>query len=164
MSSFMKTTKTYTVDQAKRLLERYCVYQDRCHKEVEQKLSDINMILEAKELILIHLMQHNFLNEERFAKSFVRGKFNQKKWGKIKITNALRFKQISSYNIKTGLKEIEEITYLETIKMLAIKKIAVVNERNHFKKKKKITDYLLQKGFEINYCIEIVNELLSKKT
>jgi len=75
----MKSEKSYTVDEATKLLENYCAYQDRCHKEVEQKLHDINMIPQAKEKILLHLLQHDFLNEERYSKAFTRGKFKIKK-------------------------------------------------------------------------------------
>ncbi len=64
------TKKVFTVDEVKRKLEQYCVYQDRCHKEVEQKMREYNLIPEAKEMILLSLMQDNFLNEERFSKSF----------------------------------------------------------------------------------------------
>ena len=72
----MKNQKTYTVDEATKILEGYCAYQERCHKEVEQKLYDLNMIPEAKEQIILHLLQHNFLNEERYSRAFVRGKFS----------------------------------------------------------------------------------------
>ena len=74
--------KVFTVDEILRKLEQYCVYQDRCHKEVEQKMREFNLIPEAKEYILLSLLKHDFLNEERFAKSFARGKFRIKKWGK----------------------------------------------------------------------------------
>ncbi|MEN8745749.1 MAG: recombinase RecX, partial [Polaribacter sp.] len=67
--------KSFTVDQLQRKLEQYCVYQDRCHKEIEQKMRDYNLIPEARELILLRLMKDNFLNEERFSKSYARGKF-----------------------------------------------------------------------------------------
>ena len=52
----MKNQKTYTVDEATKILEGYCAYQERCHKEVEQKLYDLNMIPEAKEQIILHLL------------------------------------------------------------------------------------------------------------
>ena len=154
----MQKQKSYTVKEAQLLLERYCIYQDRCHVEVEKKLNDLNMIIEAKEHIIVHLIQHNFLNEERFAKSFVRGKFNIKKWGKIKITNALKQKKISTYNIKTALNEIDEDDYLETLEKLTLKKIAVTKEPNLYKKRKKVTDFLLQKGYEFSVIISVVNE------
>lgn len=152
-------TKTYTVEEAKRRLEQYCVYQDRCHYEVEQKLKEMQMIPMAIDVIILHLMQHNFLNEERFAKSYVRGKFNIKKYGRIKITQALKQKRIGSYLIKEALKEIEEDTYLETLNTLAIKKSNLIKEPNSYKKKQKIIRHLLQKGYESSLVYEQVNAM-----
>ena len=77
--------KVFTVDEIKKKMEYYCSYQDRCHQEVEKKLSTFRLIPEAKELILIHLIQHDFLNEQRFAQNFARGKFRIKKWGEKKL-------------------------------------------------------------------------------
>lgn len=156
----MQNTKTYTVEEAKRLLERFCVYQDRCHVEVEKRLFKLNMIAEAKELIIIHLIQHDFLNEERFAKSFVRGKFNQKKWGKIKLKNELNFRKISTYNIKTAFLEIDDEDYHSAIEKLVLKKSNTLSENNLFTKKKKVINYLTQKGYELNMVYPIVNELV----
>ena len=88
---------SYTVEEAKKKLEGYCSYQERCHKEVEQKLAEMNMIDQAKDIIIMHLMNQNFLNEERFAKSFARGKFSMKNWGKVRIIKELKFRNISAY-------------------------------------------------------------------
>jgi regulatory protein len=156
----MQQHKTYTVQEATKALENYCAYQERCHKEVEQKLYDLKMIPEAKEHILLHLMQHNFLNEERYAKSFVRGKFTIKKWGKIKITNELKFKNISAYNIKTALKEINEDDYYTTLKAIAIKKEALLKESNSFKRRSKLSTFLISKGYESTLVFEVVNTLI----
>lgn len=112
---FKKEKKYFTVDEIKRKLEHYCAYQDRCHKEVEQKMWEFNLIPEAKELILLSLMKDDFLNEERFSKSYARGKFRIKNWGKQRIVRELKFRDISAYNIKTALKEIDETEYLKTL-------------------------------------------------
>jgi len=159
----VKNTKTYTVDEAKLALERYCIYQDRCHQEVLNKLYKMNMISEAQEVILLHLIQHKYLNEERFAKSFARGRFNQKKWGKIKIINQLKFKKISSINIQTALKEINEDDYLETLQNLASKKLAQVKATTVFEKRKKTTYFLQSKGYEIPLIINALDDLLTKQ-
>ena len=74
--------KSYTVDEALSKLQKYCSYQDRCHKEVEQKLKELRMIPEAADQIIMTLIDGNYLNEERFALAFVRGKFKIKKWGR----------------------------------------------------------------------------------
>ena len=156
----MKTQKSYTVDEATKVLEHFCAYQERCHKEVEQKLYDLRMIPEAKEKIILHLLQHNFLNEERFAKAYVRGKFSIKKWGRIKIVNQLKFKNISAYNIKSGLKEINEDAYVATLQKIAEKKLALIREPNSFKKKNKLFTFLISKGYETALVSKVVNTLI----
>jgi len=156
----MKSEKTYTVAEATKLMENYCAYQERCHKEVEQKLYDLNMIHEAREKIMLHLLQHNFLNEERFSKAFARGKFSIKNWGRIRIVNELKFKNVSAYNIKTALKEIDEADYLNTIEKVAEKKWALIKEPNTFKKRSKLLTYLSSKGYESELIYEVVNRLI----
>lgn len=156
----MKNEKSYTVDEATKLMENFCAYQERCHKEVEQKLYDLNMIPIAREKIILHLLQHNFLNEERFSKSFARGKFSIKNWGRIRIVNELKFRNISPYNIKTALKEIDEETYLKTLQKIAEKKWAVIKEPNAFKKRSKLLTYLSSKGYESELIYEVVNGLI----
>ena len=152
----MERVKTYTLEEAKRALEHYCIYQDRCHKEVEEKLASMRLIPQVIEIVISHLIEHNFLNESRFSQSFARGKFRIKHWGKIRITRELKFKKISDYNIKLALKEIDEQEYIATLERLIEKKHIQVKE-NGFKKRKKITDYLLRQGFEYS----LINEYLS---
>lgn len=86
------TQKTYTVDEALSKLQKYCAYQERCHQEVHQKLKEMKMIPEAIDYIIVELIQHNFLNEERFTKSYIRGKFRIKKWGKHRLILELKKK------------------------------------------------------------------------
>ncbi|MDE0534777.1 regulatory protein RecX [Tenacibaculum sp. L6] len=140
-------------------MEHYCVYQDRCHKEIEAKLREYRLIPEAREHILLHLLEHNFLNEERFSRSFARGKFRIKKWGKERIVRELKFRDISTYNIKSALKEIDEEEYIKTLYELVDKKNALVKETNKFKRKKKIADYLLYRGFESNLVYEALKTI-----
>ncbi len=148
-----------SIEEVKRKLERYCIYQDRCHKEVEQKMFEYDLIEEVKVEVLLHLMQHNFLNEERFAKSYARGKFRIKKWGKRRIIRELKFRDISDYNIKIALKEIDEEEYYQTLVEIATKRNNTISEKNKFKRKKKLIDYLMYKGFESDLIYDIVNEL-----
>ena len=153
--------KSFTVEEIKRKIEQYCVYQDRCHKEVEQKMRDYNLIPEARELILLSLMKDNFLNEERFAKSFARGKFRIKNWGKQRIVRELKFKDISAYNIKTALKEIDEEEYIDTIYRITENRNAVISESDIYKRKNKLIGFLMRKGFENELIFKVVNEVVS---
>ena len=150
----MQSNKTYTVIEATRALEHFCAYQERCHKEVVDKLYKLKMIAEAQEQIIGHLITEGFLNESRFAQSFARGKFRIKKWGKIRITQELKRKNISAYNIKLGLKEIDDEIYVLTLQDLIQKKQNSIKETDAFKKKKKIVDYLLRQGYEATLIFE----------
>ncbi len=150
--------KSYTVKEATLKLMQYCAYRDRSQKEVEDKLREMRMIPEACEQITIKLMQENFLNEERFARSFARGKFRIKKWGRIKITQELKSREISMPLIKLALTEIEEKDYYETLVQIANKKSLLIKEKDLYKKRKKLGSYLLQRGFESSLVFEVVGE------
>lgn len=156
----MIRNSSYTVKEAKKKLEGYCSYQERCHKEIEQKLTEMNMIELAKDDIIMHLMSYNFLNEERFAKSFARGKFRIKNWGKQRIIRELKFRNISEFNIKTALNEFTTEEYLNSFNSLANKKVQYIKEVNIFKKRKKLADYLLYRGWESDLVYAKVKELI----
>lgn len=156
----MNHSKAYSLVEATRKLESYCAYQDRCHKEVAEKLKGMRMIPEAIDQIVTHLIQENYLNEERFAKSFARGKFNIKKWGKNRIVNELKFRQISRFNIATALKEIENDNYFQTLDILAKKRLAQLTDTNIQKRRKKLADYLLYRGWESELVYQKLKELI----
>lgn len=151
---------SYTVSEATKRMEHYCAYQDRCHQEVGRKLKEMNMIQEASNQIILHLLDHDFLNESRFAQSYVRGKFRIKKWGRIRISQELKRRNISTYNITLGLKEIPEDEYLTSFNDLALKRFNQLDtEVNIQKKRKKFVDYLLYRGWESSLTWGKVREL-----
>ena len=156
----LNNKKTYTVTEAKSKLEHYCAYQERCHKEVIQKLKDMQIIPEAIDVIVVHLIEHNFLNEERFAKAYVRGKFKMKSWGKLRLTSQLKLKDISKVNINQALNTIDYDEYIDVFNDLAEKKAKNITEANIWKKKKKLADYLLYRGWESNLVYDKVNQLI----
>ena len=108
-----------TKNEIQSKLEYYCAYQERCYKEVEEKLYSFAANSAEKEEILTYLIENNFINEERFAQSFVRGKHNYKLWGKNRIINELKYRNISSKIIEIALKEISETVYLSNFHALA---------------------------------------------
>jgi len=154
--------RAYSIQEATKKIEHYCAYQDRCHKEVISKLKEMGMIPMAIDKILGQLIQDRFLNEERFAKSFARGKFKIKKWGRNRIVNELKQRDISKYNITTALKEIDPIEYANSLDELAKKRLQQLSEPNPQKRKKKLADYLLYRGWESHLVYEKLQELISK--
>lgn len=148
-----------SIQEITKKLEYYCSYQERCHNEVIEKLRNLKMSSEEIDQIVVHLIQHNFLNEERFACAYARGKHNIKKWGKIRIVNELKFRNISKYNIDKALKEIIPEEYQKMFHELAEKHWEFLQETNLQKKKKKFCDYLLRKGWESHLVFEKLQEL-----
>ena len=148
-----------TIKEAIQKMEHFCAYQERCHTEVISKLYDLQMIAEERDAIIVHLIQENFLNETRFACSFARGKHRIKHWGKIRITNELKLRQISSTNITLALKEISAEEYENTFEQLSERCWSGIHEKNSLKKRKKFCDYLLRRGYESNLVYEKVKEL-----
>lgn len=140
-------------------LEHYCAYQDRCHQEVIAKLRNYGLTTNEADEIIAHLIAHNFLNEERFACSFARGKHRIKFWGKIRIVNELKFRNITQYNINTALKEITTEEYLDTFHNLADRLWESLRNEKGLRKNKKFCDYLLRKGFESQLVYEKYKDL-----
>ena len=145
--------------QAQKKLEHYCAYQERCHQEVAEKLRTLGMDTETSDKITVHLITHNFLNEERFAKSFARGKHRIKHWGRIRIVTELKARHISQYNINSALKEIDADDYLEHFNTLADHFWEGLRESNFLKKQKKCFDFLYRKGYESDFIYEKLQQL-----
>lgn len=151
--------EVFSIKEAIHKIEHYCAYQERCHDEVVQKLRSMKMDADEIDVILVKLISDNFLNEERFACSFARGKHRMKQWGRIRIVNELKFKKINIRLITTALQEISAEEYLTTFQALAERNWESIRESNALKKRKKFCDYLLRKGFESNLVYEKVKEL-----
>lgn len=149
----------FTIKEATQKIEHYCAYQERCHEEVEQKLRSMKMDSDEIDHIITQLINDNFLNEERFACSFARGKHRIKHWGKIRITNELKFRHINQTLINIALKEISPEEYYNTFDVLANRHWEAIRETNSLKKRKKFCDFMLRKGFESNLIYEKVRDL-----
>ena len=147
---------TPTIIEVQKKLEYFCAYQERCHQEVVQKMCDMKLAPNMIDEIIVHLIQNNFLNEERFACSFARGKHRIKHWGNNRIINELKARNISERNINTGLKEISREEYLETLDHTALKCWESISEKNQLKKRKRFCDFLLRKGYESQLVYEKV--------
>jgi regulatory protein len=148
-----------TIKEALQKLEHFCAYQERCHDEVVTKLYALKMSPEEIDIIIVKLIEDNFLNETRFACSFARGKHRIKNWGKIRIINELKIRHISTANINLALKEIPPDEYVTTFDKLSQKCWENLTERNILKKRKKFCDYLLRRGYESNLVYDKVKEL-----
>lgn len=140
--------KSFTFDEIKLKLVNYCVYQDRCHAEVEQKMREFLLIDEAKDEIILYLLKENYLNEERFTRSYIRGKFYIKHWGRNKIRMHLKQKQISEKLINSCFDEIDEDDYEKMIRKIFEDYYSRQKGMQEYQKKSKTIKYLMSRGFE----------------
>lgn len=140
--------KTYSVHEALEKLRHYCAYQERCHKEVKDKLYSMQMIPDAVEQIIGTLVSENYLNESRFAQQFAHGKFSIKHWGKLRITRELKARAISDYDIRKALLTIDEESYLEKISSISSKKWQQLAGNILQVRKQKLYQYLAYRGWE----------------
>lgn len=156
--------KTYNYDKKTAFLKAasWCAYQERSQQEVRDKLYEWQMHSNEVEEIISNLIGENFLNEERFAFAYTSGKFNIKKWGKIKIKQGLKLKRVPEPIIKKALNSIDLDIYLENLRQLHQKKEALEKEKNKFKRQNKIFRYLLSKGYEQDLIFVVLrnNDLL----
>lgn len=144
-------------------LKRYCTYQDRCHQEVRTKLIAIKIYGDDLEEIIAELISEDYLDEERYARSYTRGKFRMKKWGRNKIRYQLYGKKISDYCIKKGLEEIDEQEYVDTVKLILENQLQKHEAKGAIIAKDKAIKYATSRGYESNLIFNVIRELEIKK-
>lgn len=153
-------TQKLTPQQALQKVKHYCSYQERCHSEVKEKLYGFGLYSKEVDEIISKLIEENYLNEERFAVHFAGGKFRMKKWGRVKIIYELKKKQVSEYCIRKALASINDDDYQAAFeKHFEDKQKILRSEKNIFIKKRKLQDYLLQKGFETDLIRAALNKI-----
>jgi len=143
----------------KRKIENYCAYQERCHFEVKRKLNNLGVFGQEVDEYICYLIDENFLSETRFSEAYVRGKFNNSNWGKIKIIQELKSRNISDWNINKALGQISEKEYNDKLKKLCEKRIDS-SDNSSPSIKDKIIRSLTYKGWETDKVVSLVNQLI----
>ena len=152
--------KYLSYDDALARMQKYCAYQERCHQEVRRKLIGLGIYGLELENILIQLIEDDFLNEERFARSYARGKFEMNGWGRIRIRQELYRRDISEFCIGKAMEEIDPSDYRATLEKTVRKKSARTREADPFVKRNKVAAYCIRRGFEPPLVWEKVKELV----
>ena len=156
----MKNSKnSLSASEALDKIKNWCAYQERCQEEVRQKLFTLGIIALDADQIISTLIEEGFLNEERFARSYVRGKFKIKNWGRLKIKSGLKIKKIPIDLINLAMQEIEEETYYETMKKVLELKLKKTKEKNPVKRNFQLINYAYGKGFEHDLITEVLKDL-----
>ncbi|NVK04266.1 MAG: RecX family transcriptional regulator [Flavobacteriia bacterium] len=154
--------KVYDLDKAREVIRKFCAYQERSQKQVRQRLQKMGLIEEAVDLLISECIQDNFLNEERFAKAFVRGKHSIKGWGRKRLERELKMNEVSEYCIRKAIEQLDDEAYSEKLEDLARKKWLQTKEPNRFKRGKKVVDHLLRRGYESDAVWTIVRDFINQ--
>ncbi|MCH2042604.1 MAG: RecX family transcriptional regulator [Saprospiraceae bacterium] len=153
--------KYLSYDEALRKMQAYCAYQERCHKEVKEKLIALGIYGDDLDNIIVDLIEQKFLDEQRFANLFIGSKFRQKRWGKIKIMQAIKAKGVSAYCIKKGFKnEITDEAYQAALYEVIEKKDKLIAAKNLWELKQKLAKYAINRGFESWLVWEVLENYL----
>jgi len=139
----------------------FCAYRERSLKEVKEKLFTLGLPDEKSEKLIKELAKEGFVDEERFARSYSRGKFRMKRWGKLKIIAGLKQHEISLDHIRTGLIEINNDEYLNTVKYLITNKLTDIKDKDTYTLKNKLARYLSSKGFESDIVWDSINKIIN---
>ena len=139
-------------------IQSYCLYQDRCIKEVKNKLYSFKISSQLVENIVEYLIDNDYLNEERYTKMFIQGKLRIKKWGRIKLKYELRSKGIDIKIINEHINQINEEDYIEYFNEFSTNKIKFLKGSND-QKKRSFINYFTYRGWENNLIYEKLKDL-----
>ena len=143
----------------KKKIEHYCAYQERCHLEVTNKLNKLGVFGDELDEYVCYLIDENFLSETRFSEAYVRGKFNNNNWGKVKISRELKLRNISDWNISNALSQINSEDYNNKLRKLCLK-LVNLSDKPEFELKNKVVKNLSYKGWEVDLVIKTLNQLI----
>ncbi|MDA9276099.1 RecX family transcriptional regulator [Flavobacteriaceae bacterium] len=143
----------------KKKIEHYCAYQERCHLEVTNKLNKLGVFGDELHEYICYLIDEKFLSETRFCEAYVRGKFNNNNWGKVKLSRELKLRNISDWNISNALNQIKSEDYNKKLKKLC-KKLVEISDKPEFELRNKVVKNLSYKGWEIDLIIKTLNQLI----
>lgn len=140
-------------------MKQYCAYQERCVNDIQTKLISWSVRHDIIDDVIHRLMEDDYLNEERFAKTFAGGKLRINKWGKNKIFAELSKRKIPELYIQIALQDIPDEEYLGILKEILTKKDNTLDVKDPFKRKQKLLDYAISKGFHPQVVRKVIEEI-----
>lgn len=138
----------FTTAQLLEKMRKYCAYQERSHQQVRDKLYDAGLHGEDVEEVIATLILENFLNEERFARSYARGKFRMNGWGRVKIVQGLKQHRVHPNGIRAALTEIPDEEYIKALETIVEQKNRLLKEKHLWRRKAALLRFAMQRGFE----------------
>lgn len=152
----MRKKNPLTPENALIRLQTLCARSERCRHELAEKLRTWGVGFNDSERILQSLENQRFFDDLRFARSFSRDKVVYGKWGKRKITLALRAKRINQSDINEAFDEIDEEEYLASLHSVMRGKARSLKEGNTFEGRTKLFRFGVARGFEPSLVADFI--------
>ena len=152
--------KEYSVEELLHKAASYCSISEHCISEVDEKLNAWGVSEQDKNQIIDKLISEDFINEKRFCQYFIKDKFRFNKWGKIKISYALKGKGLNNELITASLNIIDEGEYEELLASILKTKLATIKYEFEYEKQGKLYRFAQSRGFE-NSVIEKALRLIN---
>jgi len=152
-------SKIYDLNEARDKIRAYCLYRERSQTETRDKLLGYGLLPEIADTLLSELIQERFVDEERFARAYVRGKYRIKRWGKTRIKQGLYPHKLSDYVLRKAFSEIDPDQYFENLQYLAAKRWPFTKAKNDYQRRQKLFAYLMRQGYESDLIREVIEEL-----
>ena len=148
--------KEYTIEELLHKAASYCSISEHCVSEVEDKLNAWGVSSGDKQKIIDRLISEDFINEKRFCTYFVKDKFRFNKWGKIKITFALKSKGLDKEIILNAIGTIDDGEYEEMLASLLKTKLVGLKYEFEYEKQGKLFRFAQSRGFENNVIVSVL--------
>ncbi len=158
----MSSAPTPDAEAARRKAEKYCAFQERCSQQLRTYLSKMGLPHTLVEDVIRHLIKEGFINDERFARAYARGKFRNNGWGRIRIAMALRQLMNQSGHIDTALDEIDEEEYLSCLEELLRKKWHSLDSSGKTvqEKKHRLGKWAYGRGYEPDLVQRMIQQIM----
>ena len=154
----MNPERKYPPFETRDRIKKWCDLQERAHSDVVKKLYTWGVWADEADQIVSELITNNYLNEERFARAFARGRFRIKRWGWKKIERELKQKSVSKYSIALAREEIDPEDYNETLKEVLAKKRPFIKGKSDWERNQKLLRYAVGRGYEYEEVLKLLED------
>ena len=150
--------KECSENEVRNKAEAYCSSVERCVSEVEAKLEQWGADNGIKERVIEHLIKEKYIDQQRYCAAFVRDKYRFNQWGRMKIVQALRMKQLPSEDIEAGLEEIDEEEYSNVLKSLLAQKARGLKAGSDYERNSKLIRFAVSRGFAMDEVLRYIRQ------
>ena len=156
--------KEITEQEAYLQLAALCAQAEHCQQEMRDKMKRWGMAPEVQERVIARLVKERYIDDERYARAFVKDKICYNKWGRRKVQQGLWMKRIDDDIQQRVLNEVDDAEYLAVLNPLLKQKAKSIKAENDYELTQKLVRFALGRGFTydiIRQCLDVDEEMIS---